>query len=146
MELKDFGGFNTSERAQWFKFDNDDAEFLIAPNDDPEFSQQSVYYGNKLQKRMTGDDPALVKEINDKAAIKDNTEAVQSIIKVYAESCLLDWKNLTLDGENYPYSKENALKLLVNFPPIYNQVVLWSLELEKSRYDKLDTLKKTSEE
>lgn len=148
MELTNFGGFNTTERAKWFDLDNDPdgARFLIAPNDDPELAVNSGYYGHRYHNKLTGLDPALTSEISDTAVINEINGSKDRLIKVYAENCLLDWENVTFQGKPFKYSKENCLKLLTNFPVIYNQIVVWSLTIEKEREEAIIALKKTSEQ
>lgn len=146
MDLKNFGGFTTTDRAKWFSFENDKAKFLVAPNDDPELGVGTGYYGVRLRNRMLGDDPALIAEINDAANLKDAAGYRERLLRCYAESCLLDWENVEYDGQPFPYSKENAYKLLSNFTIIYDQIVLWSLELQNERVEAIEALKKTSKE
>jgi hypothetical protein len=43
-------------------------------------------------------------------------------IEVAAQFILLDWKNLQEDGVDVPYSKENALRMLTDYPDFRNFV------------------------
>jgi hypothetical protein len=43
-------------------------------------------------------------------------------IEVAAQCILLDWKNLQEDGEDVPYSKENAIRMLTDYPDFRNFV------------------------
>lgn len=40
-------------------------------------------------------------------------------------SCIAGWTGLSLGGKKYEYSKENAVKLLTEFPEIYEQIDLF---------------------
>jgi len=37
-------------------------------------------------------------------------------VKAMAKGILLDWKNISIDGEEFHYSRENAEKILLEYP------------------------------
>lgn len=54
---------------------------------------------------------------------RDQAAAVDEItILTLAESILLDWRNLRVSGEEIPYSRENAVRLLRKYPQFKSDV------------------------
>ena len=50
-------------------------------------------------------------------------EKYQSIaMAAFVETVLLDWKGVELDGEELPFTKENALKLFRELPDLFNDL------------------------
>jgi hypothetical protein len=43
-------------------------------------------------------------------------EAIKLTIQVYADTVVLGWDNLKIDGNTLPYTRENAVWLLTDFP------------------------------
>lgn len=78
----------------WVKYDHG-IRFLIASTETKEY--QKAYAD--AQKRLKTDD------LDD-----DNT----IYAKVFAKHLLLDWSGIAIKGEIYPYSFQNAVKLLVD--------------------------------
>lgn len=51
-------------------------------------------------------------------------ELVDLMCNAMSETVLLDWEGFTLRGEEVPYSKEAAYRLLREFEPFRNQIIL----------------------
>lgn len=51
----------------------------------------------------------------------DPAEIEQENLELVA-ACIAGWKGLSFDGKKFEYSKENAVKLLSDFPEIYEQI------------------------
>jgi len=43
-------------------------------------------------------------------------DATKMIIQVYADTVVLDWENIRIDGKPLPYTRDNAVWLLTEFP------------------------------
>ncbi len=60
--------------------------------------------------------------------------ARQVLAKVYAESILLDWEGVIgRDGKNIPFSKENAIKVMLDLPDLFTQIIAESQNAESYR-------------
>jgi hypothetical protein len=54
----------------------------------------------------------------------DPAEIEQENLELVA-ACIVGWKGLSFGGKKFEYSKENAVKLMQDFPEIYEQVDLF---------------------
>lgn len=57
----------------------------------------------------------------------------QILIRVIAETVLLDWENIEDGGTPVPYSKENAIKYLTDFKDFRNMIAEIANEMETFR-------------
>lgn len=57
---------------------------------------------------------------------------------VIADTVLLDWKNILLDGKQFKYTRENAIKVLLDYPQFQNLVLELSQSLELFRTEELE--------
>lgn len=58
-------------------------------------------------------------------------EVMEEIMKkVAAKTLLLDWKGLELDGKPFPYNKDNALYIMMNFDSAYILVMDYASDME----------------
>lgn len=55
-------------------------------------------------------------------------EDTRMTLKIVKDHILVDWAGLYNDGEEFPYSQENAHWLLTNYDPILNELFNASLE------------------
>jgi len=56
--------------------------------------------------------------------------AEKLLIQCLAETIVLDWKNIEVNGKPFPYSVENAIKLLTDLPELRNTINDIANELE----------------
>ena len=56
--------------------------------------------------------------------------AEKLMIECTAETILLDWEGIELDGQSLPYSKENAIKILTDFKDLKEYVNDFANEME----------------
>ena len=62
--------------------------------------------------------------------------ARQVLAKVYAESIVLNWKRVIgRDGKEIPYTTQNVVKVLLDLPDLFSQIVIESLNAELYRKD-----------
>jgi hypothetical protein len=96
MNIADFRGDAALETGgKWIKFE--DGEFLIAANMNPNHK--------KALQRLARKNPL---------AIRKNDIAAQERIaaEAMAETVILDWRGLKDGDKDFPYNRENAIKLL----------------------------------
>jgi len=67
-------------------------------------------YQNALNKTLA-DNRTMIKTglMSEEAAEKD-------LCEIIADTILLDWKNIDDDGQPLPYTKENAVAMLIKYP------------------------------
>lgn len=59
-------------------------------------------------------------------------------VQVYAEAVVLDWKNVELDKEVLPFSKENVVKLFTRLPEFFDTVMEDASRMAAYRKDLLE--------
>lgn len=80
-------------------------------------------YGPSIQKGAQNLDPAtldIIKGLN---------------FKVFIDHALKDWKNVTSKGEEIPFSKEAATKLLTELPELYEKLFTEASDISNYRPD-----------
>lgn len=55
--------------------------------------------------------------------------------RVFVESCMLDWKGVQIDGQEVPFSKEEAVKLLNSLPELADTLVNYANDPKNYRED-----------
>lgn len=72
--------------------------------------------------------------------------AEKLMIKCLAETVLLDWENVEVDGELLPYSKDNAFRVLTDFRDVKESVEDYANDMEiflqEQREEDAEDLKK----
>jgi len=96
-----------------------DAEILVAAWENPRYMQALRSIPRALRRRL---EAGRVSPEEDRALM----------CKIVAETILLGWKNIQFEGEDLPYSKENAEKVLLKLPRFYSLVI--ELAQEESRF------------
>lgn len=110
----------------WVQIDKD-ARVKIARRDNPRYREvlrrESAPYRQAARAGMLSDETAE-----------------QILIKVLAETVVLDWEGFTENGKPLPYSKENAVRLLTELKDFLDFVVSASAEAElfKAQADEAD--------
>ena len=66
------------------------------------------------------------------------------LTKVMAEAVLLDWENIEYKGKKFPYTKENAIELLNEFPDFRADVMFLANQQATFRADEIETAEKNS--
>ncbi len=64
------------------------------------------------------------------------------LVKLLANTILLDWEGIELNGEVLPYSIENAIKILTEFKDFTNLVVELANQMETFKNEDIDGAKK----
>lgn len=65
--------------------------------------------------------------------------AEKILIDSFVEAVLLDWRGLTIDGQPFHYSKENALKVLTDMRDFRDLVANHALQAENFRRESTET-------
>lgn len=68
----------------------------------------------------------------------ENDVGMKIYAGVIADTVLLDWKNILLDGKQLKYTRENAIKVLLDYPQFQNLVLELSQSLELFRTEELE--------
>lgn len=66
----------------------------------------------------------------------DLEEATILATEAAAHTILLDWKKIYLDKKLLPYSHENALKMMTEYPDFYDLVMTFSQDRERFKGEK----------
>jgi len=98
MELNTFTVTDDAENGVWVDMGND-ARIKVARMNNKKY-KRSIKTLSTPYKRMI--------QMN---ALPDDT-AEQILNKAMAEAILLDWEGLKLNGEELPYNRDNAMKIL----------------------------------
>jgi hypothetical protein len=112
MDIKKSFGVDKkhAEEGKWFDLE-DGGSVLVARYGNPSWTAELV----RLRK------PHL-------AAIRMNTlsdEIITEIaVKSMAKTILLDWKGISIDGEDFHYSREHAEQLLTDFPEFREAIAI----------------------
>lgn len=51
-------------------------------------------------------------------------------ITTFVKGCVVDWKNVFIDGVETPYSEETAIKLLIGLPELYEHLLKESQKMD----------------
>ena len=102
---------------------HDDAEIKIASSGTDNIAYSSAVRDAVMKPNLAGDGPPQ-----------------EDMRNAAADFLVRDWKNLQLNGEDFPYSKDNARTLLRDFAPIFNFVLNRSGDFQKFRADTMDAM------
>jgi len=70
-------------------------------------------YGNRVFQRALKNAMKPYKQLIDRGAIDDDT-ADRVLVTAIADGILLDWRGMTRNGKELPYSREEAVKILLD--------------------------------
>lgn len=120
--MKDFADIFGSNKnpGDWVTFTLTGSEFCILQLNHPKVSE--YLYKNNI------------------AQIDPND--IETILGIFTNSVLMDWKNVVIDGETLEYNEENAKKLLTNYPPLLQFLTEESTNLATNKLAKLEKTKK----
>jgi len=74
----------------------------------------------------------------------DTKKSVELMQEIYAETVILGWRGIELDGEPLPYSRENAAKLMRELPDLWSIVQDESKKLANFQQEEVAELGKAS--
>lgn len=111
--------FGTDKDAEqegvWIEFGSDGARVLIARQGNPRYQETIRRLRRPYANFRAGQIPEAI--------------ALEIFRKVTAETVLLGWEGITLDGKPLPYSYDNALKLITDYPDFHEMVTTASSNL-----------------
>lgn len=132
MDLnKEYGADRDLQKSGiWVPFD--DASILIAYAGDanPNYERAIERFTHKHQKKLQNDKAMRRKENRD--------QVHQAVIAAYAESVVLDWKNLLLGGTPLEYSKDACKKILLDFSELYSEIRDYAMDFSNFQQDDAD--------
>lgn len=115
------------QEGTWVEYGG--GEFLISWAHNPKFQ--------KAYKRIT---KPYKKQI-DKDTL-DGELSTKLLCEAFAETILLDWKNVSSDGVEIKYSREAAMGALINNPEFRDFVAGFSAELENFKKEEVEEVSK----
>ena len=84
-------------------------------------------------------------EVSLRMADVDENEREEARTRVFAEYLITGWNNIVdKDGNDLPFSRENAVALLADLPDLVNELVSFSLDRENYGLDSVETATKNS--
>lgn len=84
-------------------------------------------------------------EISLQMADVDESEREEARIRVFAEHLITGWNNITdKDGNELPFSRENAVMLLSDLPDLANDLLNFALDRTNYGLDSVETATKNS--
>lgn len=110
MELSRFKEDKSAlEDGRWFEFGTSRIKMRSLS------SEKSRTYRRDLEKREFSKYRMVKEEIPDKV-LED------TLYRQIVDVIIIDWEGMKLDGQDFPYSKENARLLLEEFPPVRERI------------------------
>lgn len=129
MDLKKIFGVDkeAAEKGKWFPL-AEEGMVKVARLNNTAFKAESV----RLQK------PHMHVLRSSKL---DNTELLDDITRrATAKTILLDWKGITIDGVDIPYSVEKAYELLKEFPDFQEAISVLAVDRDNFSPEDIDEL------
>ena len=99
-----------------------DARVKVAKGDNPRYRAAVVKY----QKKFCG---GVVDPLSE--------EFEKAVNYAMADAILLDWENIAIKGETLPYSFENAVEVLSDYPEFRELISSYSLDSDNFRPDEV---------
>ncbi len=77
---------------------------------------------------------AMAKHYKPKARLIENDllspeEQREILIKMFVESCVIDWKGIEISGEIKPFDKQLAVDLFKRMPDLFNTIYAYAQDL-----------------
>lgn len=122
-----------SEEGVWFPYE--DAEFLIGRSRSQKYRKEIERLSRRYRRQI--DLGTLSRETND-----------EIVTRAMANAILNDWRGhvaIDDDGEDLPYSRENAFLLLKEFPDFRDLVASWAQDIEAFQAEEKDDEEKNSD-
>jgi hypothetical protein len=94
-----------TDEGDWFKVGTD-MEFLLASIGNDNWQKQYT----KLEARAYGS------QKRQESARDDETDA-NIILECFARTCILDWKGVTFEGKDVPFSTDKAVEVVLDRKP-----------------------------
>ena len=105
MELKDFKTDRDKEKDGVWEDLGDGCSVLVAR------------YGNQAMVNAYRKYPRVLRQRLESGQVDDDKSS-NIMAKVMADTILLDWKGLKEDGKEVPYSKEECVRVLIEYPDV----------------------------
>jgi hypothetical protein len=65
----------------------------------------------------------------------DAKKTQEIMVRVFVESCVIDWTGVEIDGEIKPYSSEECVKLFLDLPEMSNLLIEYSQDYKNYKED-----------
>lgn len=115
---------NLETDGVWFSI-SDDTKFLVR-----RFGGSN---GERLKKAMAKHYKPYARQVENGTI---STEKDQEIsIKVFIETCMVDWKGVEIDGEEAPFNSSTALELFTKLPELFKTLWNYSQAVDSYRED-----------
>ncbi len=109
----------------WYTFPDNDAAFLLR-----RFGGENTTLVKKAMARYY---KPYAKQID--LGMLPDEKVTEIMAKIFVDVCLLDWKNIEVDGEDAPFSKELAVKVLVHLPELMDKLTALANDTESFKED-----------
>ena len=107
------------------------ARVLVASTESPRYREAFANIGRATRRRI------------DRGVLSDDEDAAL-MSGILAKTILLDWENLSVKGETIPYSTENAMKYLRDFPKFRRYITELASEEARFRHEEREDAAKNS--
>lgn len=129
MDLsKQYGSMDPKAQAEWVEWH--DAKLLIAP-------ANNIAFTNAALKHFSLDEAE-----GDGLKHKKAWEIIETQAGLQADSVLLDWENIQIDGEEVPYTRDKCVELLCAYQQLRDDVDTLSSKLADKRQKAINNTKK----
>ena len=119
MELKDFKTDRDKEKDGVWEDLGDGCSVLVAR------------YGNQAMVNAYRRYPRVLRQRLESGQVDDDKSST-IMAKVMADTILLDWKGLKEDGKEVPYSKEECVRVLTDYPDV--RLMIFEISNEAQLY------------
>ena len=119
MELKDFKTDRDKEKDGVWEDLGDGCSVLVAR------------YGNQAMVNAYRKYPRVLRQRLESGQVDDDKSS-NIMAKVMADTILLDWKGLKEDGKEVPYSKEECVRVLIEYPDV--RLMIFEISNEAQLY------------
>lgn len=129
MDLsKQYGSMDPKAQAEWVEWH--DAKLLIAP-------ANNIAFTNAALKHFSLDEAE-----GDGLKHKKAWEIIETQAGLQADSVLLDWENIQIDGKDVPYTRDKCVELLCAYQQLRDDVDTLSGNLADKRQKAINNTKK----
>lgn len=86
-------------------------------------------------KRFGGRNSLNIKEAYSRGKRKGDKETEEDTARQFVNSCLSGWRGVKANGEELPFSEENAVNLLVDLPDLLDYLFDYAKEMDNFKVD-----------
>lgn len=121
------------QNGSWIEIDDDGTELLIARMNNPAYKREIERLKAPYRKQIRKDELSEEK-------------SAEILAKAMAKTILLGWRGLTINGQEHPYTYENALHLLTDpkYKEFLSHVIMLSNDIENFRNEEIKKMGKDS--